>query len=111
MNIEIVKIQGNGYLLNGNMHVPKADGNSEYEAIKQWLAEGNTPEPEFTQAELDVMALAKLKAEAKAYLDGTDYKDLPSYKPKAGEDLAAVTAKRDEARRFLRGEIATWSAE
>lgn len=111
MNIEAVKIQGEGYLLNGNMHVPKADGNSEYEAIKQWLSEGNTPEPEFTQAELDAMVLAKLKAEAQAYLDKTDYKDLPSYKPKEGEDLVAIIAKRGKARSFLRGEIETWSAE
>ena len=27
MNIETVKIQGEGYLLNGNMSVPEADGN------------------------------------------------------------------------------------
>ena len=27
MEIETVKIQGNGYLLNGTMCVPKADGN------------------------------------------------------------------------------------
>ena len=57
------------------------------------------------------MALAKMKAEAHSYLDGTDYKDLPSYKPKEGEDLQAIFAKRDEARSFLRGEIETWSAE
>lgn len=50
--IQTVKIQGSGYLLNGIMHVPKADGNSEYELIKQWLAEGNEPEPEFTDEEI-----------------------------------------------------------
>ena len=50
--IKSVKIQGTGYILNGTMHVPMADGNSEYELIKLWLAEGNTPEPEFTDAEL-----------------------------------------------------------
>lgn len=50
--IKKVKIQGQGYLLNGTMLVPKADGNKEYELIKQWLAEGNTPEPEFTEEEL-----------------------------------------------------------
>lgn len=54
---------------------------------------------------------AQLKAQAQAFLNATDYKDLPSYKPKEGEDLAAVIAKRDEARSFLRGEIETWSAE
>ena len=50
--IQIVKIQGQGYLLNGTMSVPKADGNSEYELIKQWLSEGNTPDAEFTDEEL-----------------------------------------------------------
>ena len=50
--INTVKIQGQGYLLNGTMLVPKADGNREYELIKQWLSEGNTPEPEFTAEEL-----------------------------------------------------------
>lgn len=52
MEILKVKIQGQGYLLNGTMSVPKADGNREYELIKQWIAEGNTPEPEFTKEEL-----------------------------------------------------------
>lgn len=52
-NIEIrsVKIQGEGFLLNSEMSVPKADGNLEYEAIKEWLKK-NTPEPEFTDDEL-----------------------------------------------------------
>ena len=50
--IQTVKIQGQGYLLNGTMSVPKADGNSEYELIKQWLSEGNTPDAEFTDEEL-----------------------------------------------------------
>ena len=50
--IKLVKIQGNGYLLNGTMSVPAADGNREYELIKLWIAEGNTPEPEFTEAEI-----------------------------------------------------------
>jgi len=52
MEILTVKTQGVGYLLNGTMSVPKADGNSEYELIKQWLAEGNEPEAEFTEEEL-----------------------------------------------------------
>lgn len=51
MEIKSVKIQGDGFLLNGEMSVPKADGNREYEAIKEWL-ETNTPEPEFTDDEL-----------------------------------------------------------
>ena len=58
--IKSVKIQGNGYLLNGTMSVPKADGNREYELIKLWIAEGNTPEPEYTEAELAELEKAKI---------------------------------------------------
>ena len=63
MNIETVKVQGNGYLLNGSMSVPMADGNAEYELIKQWLSEGNTPEPEFTDDELVEQSVNKLRQE------------------------------------------------
>lgn len=104
-----LKITNNGFKdLNNPSVVWYSNENSE---VIQWLAEGNTPEPEFTQAELDAMTLAKMKAEAQAYLDKTDYKDLPRYVPKEGEDLTAIMAKRDEARSFLRGEIETWSSE
>lgn len=46
--------------------------------------------------------LAEKIAEAKAYLAETDYKDLPRYKPKEGEDIEAIYAKRDELREFIR---------
>jgi len=51
MEITSVKIQGQGYLLNGTRSVPKANGNREYELIKGWLKD-NTPEPEFTEQEI-----------------------------------------------------------
>jgi hypothetical protein len=50
--INIVKIQGNGYLVNGNMSVPIAEGNRHYKEVLEWLSEGNIPLPEFTDAEL-----------------------------------------------------------
>ena len=43
------------------MSVPAADGNSEYELIKKWLAEGNEPEAEFSAEELESQRLAELK--------------------------------------------------
>lgn len=73
MEIQTVKIQGQGYLLNGNMHVPKADGNREYELIKQWLVEGNAPEPEFTEVEIKLSEINKQIQEAKAYLTDTGW--------------------------------------
>jgi len=36
----------------------------EAEEYKQWLSEGNTPEPEFTQAELEAIAKEQAKQEA-----------------------------------------------
>ena len=59
-----VKLQGNGYLLNGTMIVPKADGNREYELIKQWILEGNIPEPEFTPEQLNAQRIAQIKSKA-----------------------------------------------
>jgi hypothetical protein len=102
MEIQTVKIKGEGYLLNGNMHVPEADGNREYELIKQWIAEGNEPEPEFTEEEIQKQELQVKISEAKQYLTKTDYKFYNGYKPKEGEDLVEIERLRDEAREFLR---------
>ena len=100
--IQTVKIQGQGYLLNENMYVPKVDGNSEYELIKQWISKGNIPEPEFTQEELAQQELNKQLEVAKDYLSKTDHKFYNGYKPKDGEDLVDIEAKRDEYREFIR---------
>lgn len=102
MEIKSVKIQGQGYLLNGNMSVPQANGNREYELIKEWLAQGNVPEPEFTEAELAQQIINTKVQEAKQYLQATDHKFYLGYKPKEGEDLVAIEAKRDEAREYIR---------
>lgn len=100
--IKTVKIQGQGYLLNGIMNVPKADGNIEYELIKQWIAEGNEPEPEFTEEEIQKQELQIKINEAKEYLASTDHKFYNGYKPKEGEDLVEIERLRDEAREFIR---------
>ena len=63
MEIKTVKIQGDCYLVNGSLSVPKADGNKEYELLKVWL-ETNIPEPEFTLEELDTQRIYKIKAKA-----------------------------------------------
>ena len=56
---------------------------------------------------LDLVAKDKYEleikiAEAKQYLEKTDHKFYNGYKPKEGEDLATIEAKRDEAREYIR---------
>ena len=54
-------------------YIPFADGNRDYEIYKQWIAEGNTPEPEFTEEEIKVSTLNKQIQEAKTYLSETSW--------------------------------------
>ena len=107
--IQTVKEQVNenneliGYLLNGTMHVPgNAPGNKEYELIKQWLAEGNIPEPEFTDEELNQQELNKRKQEANQYLVDTAWYIERLADPSSGKAVPEdVLAKRAEAREIL----------
>ena len=54
-------------------YIPFADGNTDYEEYKQWLSEGNTPEPEFTEEELRTKEINKQVQEAKIYLADTGW--------------------------------------
>lgn len=60
--IKSVKVQGEGYLVNGSLSVPKADSNRHYEDLKVWLVD-NTPEPEFTTEELETQKQTEFRAE------------------------------------------------
>jgi hypothetical protein len=73
IEITSVKIQSNGWLLNGNISVPDAPGNRERAAILAWIAAGNTPEPEFTEEELAAKEKAKAISDARALLASTDW--------------------------------------
>jgi len=33
-----------GYFVNGTMSVPLDPANTDYQAVQEWVAEGNTPE-------------------------------------------------------------------
>jgi hypothetical protein len=44
MIIETVKTQENSYFVNGTMSVPNDPANKDYQAILDWINEGNTPE-------------------------------------------------------------------
>lgn len=59
IEITSVKIQQNGWLLNEVMHVPDVPGNSEREAILAWIAIGNTPLPQDTPTQEQLVQQAK----------------------------------------------------
>lgn len=102
--IQTVKIQGQGYLLNGTINIPKVDGNREYELIKQWLEDGNTPIPEFTEEELVQQELVKNIQDALALLSKTDKKVLPDYEFREDDNtLEWYIEERKKARAFIRG--------
>lgn len=88
--------------LSDGAYIQFANGNRDYEEYKQWLSEGNTPEPEFCEEEIVAQELAKKIQEAKDFLNRTDRKFFNGYKPKDGEDLVALELQRDEARDFIR---------
>lgn len=70
--IETVKEINNkkGYLINNSLSFMIADENSELlDSVKQWLAEGNEPEAEFSAEELESQRVASLKQAKKIALD------------------------------------------
>jgi len=45
IKINTVQDAGGGYYrLNGTQHVPPCPGNREYQAIQEWIAQGNVPD-------------------------------------------------------------------
>lgn len=100
--IETVKIQGKGYLVNGNMSVPKAEGNRHYEMVKEWISEGGVVEDEFTQAEITKQTQDNLIAHFKSLYLGVvndklkelDYDSLATVKLWEGDAQYGVEATK-----------------
>ena len=70
MTIKTVKLQNSGYLINGNISVPKDPANRDYANYLLWLSEGNTPEPADIPPEPTYQELR-----ASAYPPAADYLD------------------------------------
>jgi hypothetical protein len=100
MEIQTVKIEGDCFRVNGNMCVPPSLDNADYVKVVAWIAEGNTPAPQFTDAEIAANTQAELNATSQAYLDSTDW-----YITRHAETAVAVPDEITTARASARAAI------
>lgn len=89
--------------------IPFANGNRDYEEYKQWLSEGNKPEPEFTEEEIAQQKLQAKIQEANSYLTQTDWVETYKLRHDLGLELIPqdstkweVINKREEHKTFLK---------
>ena len=94
------KLNESGWQVNGNMSVPNDPANRHCADVIQWIAEGNTPAPEFTDAEIAANTQAELNATSQAYLDSTDW-----YITRHAETAVAVPEEITTARASARAAI------
>ena len=62
-----------GYIVNDTISIPNDPANRHCADVLAWIAEGNTPAPDFTDAEIAVNAQAVTNATSQAYLASTDW--------------------------------------
>ena len=67
------KLNESGWQVNGTMGVPNDPANRHCANVLAWIAEGNTPAPEFTDAEIAANAQASINSESLEYLKSTDW--------------------------------------
>jgi len=94
------KSQDSGWLVNGTMSVPNDPANRDCADVLAWIAEGNTPAPQYTDAEIAANAQAELNATSQAYLASTDW-----YITRHAETAVAVPADVTTARAAARAAI------
>ena len=94
------KLNESGWLVNGNMSVPNDPANRHCADVLQWIAEGNTPAPEFTDAEIAANTQAELNATSRAYLASTDW-----YVTRRSDTSEAIPTDIDTARAEARAAI------
>jgi len=94
------KLQDSGWLVNGTMSVPNDPANRDCADVVAWIAEGNTPAPEFTDAEIAANAQSLVNSESLEYLKSTDW-----YITRHAETAVAVPADVTTARATARATI------
>ena len=67
----LYKICGDGWQNTETKEaIPNAPGNRQCQEVQEWIAQGNTPDPEFTQEEIDEAALEDRQNQRLAKLAG-----------------------------------------
>jgi hypothetical protein len=100
MNITNAKLHDGFVIINQSLALPDNSTGHVRDSFNEWLAQGNTPEPEFTQAELVVAAAAEKVEQARSYLLGTDA--LAIRKADTGQSIPdEIEARRAKARIVL----------
>lgn len=88
--------------LSDGAYIPLTNENVDYEEYKQWILEGNTPEPEFTEEELRIKEINIQISEAKSYLADTGWYVERLNDPSSGKAIPEeVLEKRAEARELI----------
>ena len=86
--------------LSDNAYIPQDSNNRDYVEYLAWIAEGNTPAPEFTDAEIAANAQAVINGDSLAYLASTDW-----YVTRFTESGVVVPADVTQARTAARAAI------
>ena len=94
------KLSDFGWQVNGSMSVPNDPANRHCADVIQWIAEGNTPAPQYTDAEIAANTQAETNSTSQAYLDSTDW-----YITRHAETAVAVPADVTTARAAARAAI------
>jgi len=94
------KLSDFGWQVNGTMSVPNDPANRDCADVLQWIAEGNTPAPQYTDAEIAANTQAETNATSQAYLDSTDW-----YITRHAETAVAVPEEITTARASARAAI------
>jgi len=89
-----------GWCVNENMGVPNDPANRDCADVLQWIAEGNTPDAQYTDAEIAANTQAETNATSQAYLASTDW-----YITRHAETGVAVPADVTTARAAARAAI------
>ncbi len=95
--------------LGDGAFIPSDPRNKDWREYQEWLKEGNIPEPLETPQEREIRLKAEAVAEARQFLQETDWKVLRYLEDKAvgrtpwisEEDFGALVTEREQKRQIL----------